>query len=159
MCLHYWGPSDASKGMVGDGELSDPPDDVRNALNALDHDCSSVSDVETTSDVEMASAEDPGRGTRLAQTRAGRWTLDVAQSFLVLAFNIKLQNPYVPSPQKTPNTRVHSMESRTRGQHYSPCVMIRASRLTNVSSVGSCLQFTLKNYKKAVKHFTEYGLL
>jgi hypothetical protein len=58
MCLHEWGPSDRSKWMVGDGELSDPPDDARDALDALDHDGSSLSDVEMTSDVEMASAED-----------------------------------------------------------------------------------------------------
>jgi hypothetical protein len=58
MCLHDWGPSDASKWMVGDGELSDPPDDARDALDSLDHDGSSLSDVEMTSDVEIANAED-----------------------------------------------------------------------------------------------------
>jgi hypothetical protein len=46
MCLHDWGPSDASKWMVGDGELSDPPE------AALDHDGSSLSNV------EMTTAED-----------------------------------------------------------------------------------------------------
>jgi hypothetical protein len=61
MCLHDWGPSDAFKWMVGDGELSDPPDDARDArdaLDALDHDGSSLSDVDMTGDVEMGSAED-----------------------------------------------------------------------------------------------------
>jgi hypothetical protein len=38
--------------MVGDGELSNPPEDARDALDALDHDGSSLSDV------EMTSAED-----------------------------------------------------------------------------------------------------
>jgi hypothetical protein len=49
MCQHDW---DASKWMVGDGELSDPAEDARDALDALDHDGSSLSDV------EMTSAED-----------------------------------------------------------------------------------------------------
>jgi hypothetical protein len=50
MCLHDWGPSDAPKWMVGDGELSDPPEDARDALDQ--------SDLEMTSDVEMTTAED-----------------------------------------------------------------------------------------------------
>jgi hypothetical protein len=43
---------------VSSTQLSDPPDDARDALDALDHDGSSLSDVELTSDVEMTTAED-----------------------------------------------------------------------------------------------------
>jgi hypothetical protein len=52
MCLHDWGPSDGSKWMVDDEELGDATGDT------LDDALDGSSDVEMTSDVEMASAED-----------------------------------------------------------------------------------------------------